>query len=45
VLDDPDLAASLSAAGEARAAVFSMDGLAERYVELYRSAIDRSRTL
>jgi phosphatidylinositol alpha-mannosyltransferase len=42
VLEDPDLAASLSAAGDARAAAFSMDRLAERYVSLYRSAIDRS---
>jgi len=39
VLDDPGLAACLAAAGDARAATFSMDRLAERYVELYRSAI------
>jgi phosphatidylinositol alpha-mannosyltransferase len=39
VLDDPALGASLAAAGAARAATFSMDRLAERYVELYRSAI------
>jgi phosphatidylinositol alpha-mannosyltransferase len=39
VLDDPDLASSLSTAGDARAARFSMDGLAESYVEIYRSAI------
>ena len=39
VLDDAGLAASLAAAGEARAATFSMDRLAARYVELYRSAI------
>ncbi|MDQ3898748.1 MAG: glycosyltransferase family 4 protein [Actinomycetota bacterium] len=39
VLEDPDLAASLAAAGDARAATFSMDRLAERYVDLYRSAI------
>ena len=39
VLDDPDLASSLSTAGDARAAHFSMDGLAEAYVEIYRSAI------
>ncbi len=42
VLDDPDLAASLSTAGEARAARFSMESLAERYVEIYGSAIDQS---
>lgn len=39
VLDDHDLAATLAAAGERRAAAFSMDRLAERYVDLYRSAI------
>ncbi len=39
VLDDPGLGASLAAAGALRAARFSMDRLAERYVELYRSAI------
>ena len=39
VLDDATLARSLAAAGEARAATFSMDRLAARYVELYRSAI------
>lgn len=39
VLEDADLAASLSAAGDARAATFSMDALAERYVELYRTAM------
>ncbi|MGI8983973.1 MAG: glycosyltransferase, partial [Acidimicrobiales bacterium] len=39
VLEDQDLAASLAAAGELRAATFSMDRLAERYVDLYRSAI------
>ncbi len=39
VLNDPGLAASLAAAGGLRAATFSMDRLAERYVELYRSAI------
>ncbi len=41
VLEDPGLAASLAAAGEVRAAAFSMDRLAERYVELYRSAVAR----
>jgi phosphatidylinositol alpha-mannosyltransferase len=35
VLEDPDLAERLAAAGEARAAEFSMDRLAERYLELY----------
>jgi phosphatidylinositol alpha-mannosyltransferase len=39
VLDDPPLAASLAAAGASRAATFSMDRLAERYLDLYRSAI------
>ena len=39
VLEDPDLGASLAAAGDARAAQFSMDHLAERYVDVYRSAI------
>jgi phosphatidylinositol alpha-mannosyltransferase len=39
VLDDPALAASLAAAGAVRAATFSMDRLAERYLDLYRSAI------
>jgi phosphatidyl-myo-inositol alpha-mannosyltransferase len=38
-LGDPSLAAGLAAAGDVRAAAFSMDRLAERYVELYRSAI------
>ncbi|HEX2047778.1 MAG TPA: glycosyltransferase family 4 protein [Acidimicrobiales bacterium] len=39
VLETPELAASLAAAGDARASAFSMDRLAGRYVELYRSAI------
>ena len=39
VLEDADLAASLSAAGDDRAATFSMDRLAGRYLDLYRSAI------
>ena len=42
VLEDPALAASLASAGEARAATFSMECLAERYVDLYRSAIARA---
>jgi len=44
VLDDPGLAGALSAAGEARAACFSMDSLAGRYVDIYRSAIERAAT-
>lgn len=36
-------AASLVAAGEARASEFSMDRLAEQYVVLYHEAIDRRR--
>ena len=39
VLEDPVLRASLAAAGDIRAAMFSMDSLAERYVASYRSAI------
>lgn len=35
VLTDPDRAAALTAAGRARAAEFSMDALATRYLELY----------
>ena len=42
VLDDSDLAASLAAAGRLRAAEFTMDVLAEAYVEVYRSAIDQA---
>jgi phosphatidylinositol alpha-mannosyltransferase len=41
VLEDPELAIALAAAGDARAAAFSMDSLAERYVSLYRSAISQ----
>ena len=41
VLEEPDLAAALSAAGDARATVFSMDHLAERYLSLYRTAMER----
>ncbi len=43
VLTEPSTAASLVAGGEARAASFSMDHLAERYVELYQLAIARAR--
>jgi len=39
VLERPSLAESLVASGEARAAEFSMDLLAERYLELYEDAI------
>ena len=45
VLEDPGLAASLAAAGDVRAAAFSMDRLAERYVELYRSAVSQAALL
>lgn len=41
VIEDPALAAGLATAGDLRAATFSMDRLAERYVELYRSAMAR----
>jgi phosphatidylinositol alpha-mannosyltransferase len=41
VIEEPALAASLAAAGDLRATTFSMDRLAERYIELYRSAIAR----
>jgi phosphatidylinositol alpha-mannosyltransferase len=41
VLDDRSLAATLVAGGEARAAEFSMDRLAERYLDLYAVARDR----
>lgn len=41
VLGDPDLAAALAVAGGARAATFSMDRLAERYLALYRAAMQR----
>jgi phosphatidylinositol alpha-mannosyltransferase len=40
VLTDSSAAAALVSSGEARAAEFSMDGLAERYVELYESLLD-----
>ncbi len=39
VLDDPDLAAQLVLGGEARAEEFSMDHLADRYLECYARAI------
>jgi phosphatidyl-myo-inositol alpha-mannosyltransferase len=39
VLTDPPLAKALVAAGEQRAREFSMERLAERYVELYRQII------
>ncbi len=41
VLYEPSTAAHLVVAGEARANQFSMDHLAERYVDLYQRAIDR----
>jgi phosphatidylinositol alpha-mannosyltransferase len=41
VLDRPSMAEALVASGEARAAEFSMDLLAERYVDLYEKAIGR----
>ncbi|MCC5953554.1 MAG: glycosyltransferase family 4 protein [Acidimicrobiia bacterium] len=40
VLDDPALAADLRRSGAERAASFSMDRLAARYVELYEQAIE-----
>jgi hypothetical protein len=42
VFEEPELRASLIAGGEARAAEFSMDSLAERYLELYDQARHRS---
>jgi len=39
VLDEPDLRRALVAAGDARAAEFSMDHLAERYLTLYERAL------
>jgi phosphatidyl-myo-inositol alpha-mannosyltransferase len=41
VLEDAEVAASLAGAGADRASTFSMDSLAERYVELYRAAMQR----
>jgi phosphatidylinositol alpha-mannosyltransferase len=40
VLGDRDLGDALVANGEARAAEFSMDELADRYVELYRTVVE-----
>jgi phosphatidyl-myo-inositol alpha-mannosyltransferase len=42
VLDDPILAARLVDAGTARAATFSMERLAARYVDLYQSLLART---
>jgi len=42
VLDEPDTRAGLAAAGDLRAAEFSMERLAERYLELYVRAIARA---
>lgn len=42
LLAEPQLAASLVAGGEARAAEFSMDRLADRYLELYDTARGKS---
>lgn len=42
VLDEPHLAAELVEAGAARASSFSMERLAERYVDLYASVLARS---
>lgn len=41
VLADAELAAGLIASGELRAAEFSMERLAERYLELYEKAIEK----
>jgi hypothetical protein len=38
VLESPALASALTTAGEARAAEFSMDRLAERYLDIYAAA-------
>ncbi|MGI9023338.1 MAG: glycosyltransferase family 4 protein [Acidimicrobiales bacterium] len=43
VLREPSTAATLVAGGEARAASFAMDRLAERYVPLYETAMARAR--
>lgn len=42
VLDDADLAAGLVEAGTSRAAGFSMERLAERFVEVYESVLQRA---
>ena len=39
VLDDASLAARLADAGDARAARFSMESLADRYLEVYEAAL------
>jgi len=44
VLQQPAMAADLIAGGECRAATFSMDHLAERYVGLYEQARERARS-
>ena len=41
VLADSRLAETLAVAGDARAAEFAMDRLAERYLELYAQVVDR----
>jgi phosphatidylinositol alpha-mannosyltransferase len=43
VLDEPDTARALVAGGDARAAEFSMERLADRYLELYERAIAAPR--
>jgi hypothetical protein len=42
VLDDASRRAELVASGEQRATEFSMRHVAERFVELYEAAIERS---
>ena len=43
VLDQPEMARTLVAGGDARAAEFSMERLADRYIELYERAIASAR--
>jgi phosphatidylinositol alpha-mannosyltransferase len=43
LLDDPTWRAELVAAGDRRAAQFSMERLAERYLPVYEAAIARGR--
>jgi len=43
VLEDPSVAADLVASGEERAAEFSMDRLAERYLEIFAEVLARPR--
>jgi glycosyltransferase involved in cell wall biosynthesis/GT2 family glycosyltransferase len=43
VLDDPERAAALSAAGRARAAEYTWGAVAERYEALYRAALGAAR--